>query len=171
LFDLLINSTNNILENILIGKPEINKKEGGHNKVAEDETGKIACEITGFAVFVVDLKFYDLAHVDDHKNKWNNAIVDNKLREGLTERPYKSEAMTVGDVACNVKGHRKTSQNSAHDEETGKAHVVLIFRIKKKIRDPQVLAETSRNHRKQHEPAQNQYMVALKVIQKKLDRK
>jgi hypothetical protein len=131
----------------------------------------MAGKVSRFAIFVVYLKLYDLEHIDGHKYKWYQTVVHDKLGKWLAECADKREAMTIGDVTRYMKSHRKSGKDRTHDKKTGKINPVEIFRIKKKVGNPQVLTETAGNHGEQHHPTQNQYMVALKIVQKKLNRK
>jgi hypothetical protein len=69
-----------------------------------------------------------------------------------------------------VKGRGKSGCRHANDEKTGEVDVVLVFRVKKQVRNTQVLAEITGNHRKQNYPAKNQHLVALEVVQQQLNR-
>jgi len=153
LFDLLVYRTDYILKNVLVREPEINKKENGQNQVADNEPDKIAGKITRSAVFVADLKLCDLQYVDHHKNEGNNAVVHYKLCERFAKCADKRKAMPIADVTRNMKGHREPGEHGTHNKKTSEVYVVKVFRVKKKVRNAEVLAEAARHHGKKHKPA------------------
>ncbi len=79
--------------------------------------------------------------------------------------------MAVRDVTGDVKCHGKTCREQAHDQETGKAYMIKIFRVEKQIWDAEVLAKIAGDHGEQNDPANHQYYIPPDVVEKKLNRK
>ena len=63
----------------------------------------------------------------------------------------------------------KSGRGEAHNEETSEIDTIEIFRVKEKVWDAQILAETPRDHREQDYPTEDQNDVPLEVIQKQLN--
>ncbi len=79
--DLLVDLTNNILEYILVGHPEIKEKHHRHDDVSRHKTKQIVCYIASATVFVTSLKFDDLKNVHDQEYQRDNAVIDHELGE------------------------------------------------------------------------------------------
>jgi hypothetical protein len=170
-FYLLIDAADHVLENILIGEPEIDKKDKGHRKISDNEACHVPCEVPARGVFVVFLKGNDLIKISADKKNGHYAIIDRKLCKRPRKCSNKREAVTIINVTCNMKGGGESRNGDTQDKETGKVHFIQVFGIKKKVGYAQVFAKTSGDHGKQHNPTQQQHMVALKVIEQQLDRK
>ncbi|MDL5047972.1 hypothetical protein QQ054_18305 [Oscillatoria amoena NRMC-F 0135] len=79
--------------------------------------------------------------------------------------------MTIHDVAGNVKRSGKASGSYTNDKKTGKIDLVEVLRIQKQVRNTQIFAEVSGNHGKEDDPAKDKNLIALEIIEQKLNRK
>jgi hypothetical protein len=70
-----------------------------------------------------------------------------------------------------MKRHGKPSRAQSHDKEACEVHLVQILRIKKQIGNAQIRTKSSGHHREENDPAQQEYMVTLEVIQQQLNGK
>jgi hypothetical protein len=163
--DLFVDATNDVLENVFVGKPEVNKEREGHGQIARDESSQIHHQRIVRGVFVVNLKAVDAADVHDEKDNRDDAVVQAELREWPRERSQKSESMAIVDIACDVKSHCKAGCAQPHDKETCEVYLVEVLGVEKEIGDSDVSAETSADHRDEHDPAKKQNVIALDVIQ------
>ena len=79
--------------------------------------------------------------------------------------------MAVINVARDVKGHRKGCSTQAHDKKAREVYLIQVFRVQEEIRNAQVRSEASGDHGKQDDPAKQQNVIALCIVQEKLNRK
>jgi hypothetical protein len=116
-------------------------------------------------VFVVNLELDNLGYVGDQKDDRDHTVIDHKFCKRLTHRTDKSESMSIGDIARNVERGGESAQHGSNDKKASEVDLMKIFRIKKQVRNPQVLTKISADHRKQDDPTQHQDQVALKIVQ------
>ena len=64
-----------------------------------------------------------------------------------------------------MKRHGKTRRAQTHDKEACEIYLVQVLGIKEQIGYAQVCSKPSRHHREQNDPAQQEHMVTLDVIQ------
>ena len=72
--------------------------------------------------------------------------------------------MTVCYIHGDVKSHGKSRHRRTDNEKAHEVYLVQILGVEKEIRYAQIFSEASRNHGKQYDPAENQYMVAFDII-------
>jgi hypothetical protein len=70
-----------------------------------------------------------------------------------------------------VEGHTEPCGEQAHNHKAGEPYIIEVFRIKKQVRNPQILSKIAGDHGEQKYPAQNQNYVSPDIIKEKLNRK
>lgn len=79
--------------------------------------------------------------------------------------------MAVINIAGDLECGGKSGCCNPQDKETGKIYFVEILRIEKQVRNAEVFAKGTGNHRKQDNPAKHHHMVSLDVVKQQLNRK
>ena len=64
-----------------------------------------------------------------------------------------------------MKGHSKASRTHTHYKKTGEVNFVKVLRVKEQIGNAQILSETARDHCEENDPAHQQDMIALYIVQ------
>jgi hypothetical protein len=79
--------------------------------------------------------------------------------------------VAIIDVTGDVERHGKSRCAETHDKETGEVDFVEILRIKEQVGDAEIFPEASGDHCKKDDPAEQQHMITLYVVQEQLNRK
>jgi hypothetical protein len=170
-FYLFINAADDVLEYVIVRKPEVDEKDGRHDQITRQQSSQVGKEGPFSCVLVVYLETNDLPDIHDEEDNRNEAVVDAKLSERAGQCSYKREPVTIVYVAGDVECHGKSRRTHTHDEKACEIDLVEILGIEEKIWDAQVFSEGAGDHREKDDPAQQQHMVALYVVQKQLNRK
>jgi hypothetical protein len=121
--------------------------------------------------FIVQLRPDKANQIDDNKGQRNQAIVDAEFGEGIFFVAQKAEAVAIENVTGDVKGHDEAANCYAHDEQTRKADLVVVFGVYKKIRQAENTPEPPDKAAKQNTPAKEQPLIFLDVQYQQLHRK
>src|SRR5260221_2967422 len=97
--------------------------------------------------------------------------MEGELGEWPGSGSYKGKAVSVGNIAGDVEGGCKSGSEQPHNKKAAKIYLVKVLRIEEEVGDAEVFTETTRDHRKQNDPAQQQDLVASEVIKEQLYRK
>jgi hypothetical protein len=73
--------------------------------------------------------------------------------------------VTVVDITGDVKSHGETRRADTHYKKACEVDIVEVLRIKKKVGYTQIFSESTGDHREQYDPAHQQHVVALQVVQ------
>jgi hypothetical protein len=170
-FYLFINAADHILEDVVVGEPEVDEKDGRHDEITRQESGEVCKDGPFSSVLVVYLETNDLPDIDDEEDHRNQTVVNAELCERAGKCSYKCKPVTIVDVTGDVEGHGKSRRTHPHDEKACEIDFVEILRIEEKIGDTQIFPEGAGDHCQKDDPAQQQHMIALYVVQKQLNRK
>jgi hypothetical protein len=72
--------------------------------------------------------------------------------------------MTIIDIAGDVKRRREPGDHHTHDEEASEVYFVKILRVKKEIRNAEILSKAPGGHRKDDDPAEQQDLITFQVV-------
>ena len=64
-----------------------------------------------------------------------------------------------------MKGHGKSRRAQTHNKKAREINFVEVFGIEEEIGYSQIFSEAARDHRKQYDPAKQQHVIALYVVQ------
>jgi hypothetical protein len=72
--------------------------------------------------------------------------------------------VAIVDIAGNLEGRGKSGAGQPHNKEAGEINFVKIFRIEKEVGYAQVFTEAAGDHGKEYNPAEDEYMITLYVV-------
>lgn len=78
--------------------------------------------------------------------------------------------MPVGDVASNVECSSKPGDHHTHNKEACEVYFIKVLRVQEEVGYAKVFTKIAGDHCKEYNPAEDEDLVALKIVEEQLYR-